>query len=112
MNNTTIDVLLANNKSKTTDANNKQQRGNVAHGGRTTHPKVMTDADDTQEHGGVVHGGRTTLPEITTDADNMQQSGGVAHGGHDGAAFEGSTTAALGTTCTDIFDQTGNTQEV
>ena len=47
-----------------------------------------------------------------TDAKNTQQRGGVAHGGHNGAAVGGATTAALGTTRTDVFDLIGNTQEV
>ena len=47
-----------------------------------------------------------------TDANNTQQRGGVAHGGHDGAAVEGATIAALGTTRPDVFDLTGNTQDV
>ena len=136
MNNTAVNALLANNNNKTTDANNMQERGDVVHGGRTTRPEVTTGADDTQKRGGVLrgghttrpevtadvndtqerggisHGGRMACPEVTTDADNTQQRGGVAHGGHDGAADEGATTAALGTTRPDFFDLTGNTQDV
>ena len=77
-----------------------------------THPEVITNADDMQERGSVVHGGCMTRPEVTTDVDNMQQHDGVAHGGHDGAAVEGATKSALGTTCTDFFGLTGNTQDV
>ena len=64
-----------------------------------------------QQRGGVIHGGRTARPEVTTNADNMQKCGGVVHGGHDGAAVEGATTAALGTTRPDVFDLTGNTHD-
>ena len=88
MNDTAVDALLANNNNKTTDANNTQQRVGVAHGGRTTRPKV------------------------TTDANNTQQRGGVVHGGHDGAAVEVAMTAALGTACPYVFDLTVNTQDV
>ena len=88
MNDTAVDALLANNNNKTTAANNMQEHGGVAHGGRTMRPEVMNDANDTQERGG------------------------VAHGGHDGSAVEGATTAALGTTRTDVFDLTENTQDV
>ena len=88
MNDTAVDALLANNNNKTTDSNNTQQRD------------------------GVAHGGRTTRPEVTTDANNTQQRGGVAHGGHDGAAVEGATTAELGKMRPDVFNLTGNTQDV
>ena len=110
MDDTDVDALLANNNNKTTDANNTQQRSGVAHGGCTTRPEVTTDADDMQECGGVVHGGRTTCTEVTTNTGNTQQRGGVAHGGHDGAAVEGTKTAALGTTRPDVFNLTGNTK--
>ena len=96
----------------TTDANNTQQRGGVAHGGFTTPPDVTTNADDTQQRGGVVHGVRTTRPKVTTYADNMQQRDGVVQGVHYGSDVEGATTAALGTTRPDVFNLTGNTQDV
>ena len=109
---TAVNALLANNNNKTTDANNMQQRVGVAHGGRTTRPEVTTDSNNTQEREGVAHGGRMMRPKVTTGTDNTQQCGGVAHGGHDCAAVEGATTAALGTTRTNVFDLTGNTQDV
>ena len=112
MNDTAIDALLSKNKHKTTDAKNTQQHGGVTHGGRTTRPEVTTDTKDTQERGGVAHGGCTLRPQVTTDTDNTQQCGGVAHGGHDGAAVEGATTEALGTTRPDVFELTGNTKEI
>ena len=112
MNDTSVDALLANNNNKTTNTHNTQQCGGFAHGGRTTRPEVTTDANDTQERGSVSHGGRTTRPKVTTDANNTQQRDGVAHGGHDGAAVEGTTTAALGTTHLSVFDLTGSTKDV
>ena len=95
-----------------TDADDTQERGGIAHGVCTTRPEVMTDTDNMKERGGVAHGGRATRSEVTTDANNTQERGGVAHGGHYGAVVEGDTTAALGTTRTDVFDLTGNTQDV
>ena len=112
MNDTVVDAIRSNNNNKMTDANNMQQRGSVAHGGRTTCPEVTTEADDMQERGGVAHGGRTTRPEVTTDANNTQQNFGVANGGHYVSSVEGDTTAALGTTRPDVFDLTGNMQDV
>ena len=79
MNDAAVGALLSNKNNKTTDTNN------------------------TQQCGGVAHGVRTTRPEVTTNADNTQQRGGVAHGGHDGDFVECATTAALDTTRPDVF---------